>query len=1502
MITTREESDKHPVGSVLVVGGGIAGIQAALDLSATGYKVYLAERSSALGGHMAMLDKTFPTNDCSMCTMSPRLVSVAQDNNIEILTLSDLTRLEGQAGNFTATVRTRPRYVDMEKCTGCGECSAVCPVEIDNEFNQGLDKRKAIHRLYPQAVPNVFCIERDERPRCMRSCPLGTNPQGYIALIRQGRYHEALQSLHDTNPLPSICARVCHHPCEINCARAAYDAPLSVMALKRFLVDYCNAHPPDPELQSRLASGNVVAGLTQSPATGKRVGVVGSGPAGLMAATYLARRGHAVVIFEALSVPGGMLRVGIPDFRLPPDALDRDIQAICDLGVEIRCDQRLGKDFTVASLKESGFDAVLLAIGAHCPRGLGLEGENAPNMMEGVTFLRSVSFGRPPEIGRRVIIVGGGNVAIDVARTARRLGGQHVTILYRRSEVEMPALPEEVYHARQEGVEIEILASPVRVVLDEDGRTTGLECVRMRLGEPDESGRCRPVPIPKTGFFVEADTVITAIGQQTDEAAVSREIKLERGRVSVDPKTLATTLESVFSAGDAVTGPQTVTGGMSQGRRAAISIDNYLSNRPLETGQSDPLPVELPPLEREQLRRPSVETPRQPAPMIAPDEGIRSFDEVNLTMDEQAAIAEAERCLNCGVCSDCRQCARVCEADAIRFDEPVRERQIEIGGVIVAGGHKMYDARRRGEFGYGRYVNVVTSLEFERLLSASGPTAGRVLRPGDDKEAKRIAFIQCVGSRDTSDRGNEYCSSVCCMYTTKAAMLAMEHSDGLAATVFMIDMRAHGKGYEAYYNRAQDMGVRYVRSMVSAVRQDFTTGDLRLEYAGEDGENHVESFDMVVLSLGLECHQDASELASTLGIGLDEYGFVESDSANPVATLRDGVMVCGTTAGPKDIPDSVTEASAAAAIMGKDLAEARFKCITTPEYPPERDVSSEPPRIGVFICHCGNNIAGVVDVEDLVEFARTLPGVAYAERNLYTCSPDGLAAIQQAIEQENLNRVVVASCTHRTHAAIFQQALMGVGLNKYLFEMANIRDQCSWVHASQPAEALEKAKDLLASATAKACCLGPLQEQLQPVTHAALVVGGGLAGMVAAENLAQQGFPVHLIEQSDRLGGQLQHVRRTLEGLDARALMNCMAERVRADDLITLHLNSTVKSHQGSVGNFESVIDSADGDSQTVRHGVTIVAAGAEMYEPQEYNHQTNDKVVTQRELEQRLETGQVDSLKTIVMIQCVGCRNDERPYCSRICCAEAIKNALEIKDRNPDSRVVIVYKDVRTFGRMEKYYLEARRKGVLFVRYDEEHKPEVLQDGTVRVADPLSDRQLTFDADLVVLSAAIVAPETNKVLSETLRVPVTLDGFFLEAHIKLRPVDFASEGIFLAGLAHGPKFIKETIVQALATAGRAAAILSKENLTAGGSVAAVDRDRCAACLTCVRVCPYNVPRIEDGLATVEPTACQGCGTCSAQCPAGAISLQSFTDEQLRAAVSALFQGRQPNTEEAVKT
>ena len=824
-----------------------------------------------------------------------------------------------------------------------------------------------------------------------------------------------------------------------------------------------------------------------------------------------------------------------------------------------------------------------------------------------------------------------------------------------------------------------------------------------------------------------------------------------------------------------------------------------------------------------------------------------------------------------------------------------------MGSVVLAPGFEPFDPTSFDTYSYAQHPNVITAMEFERVLSASGPYQGHLQRPSDGVEPKKIAWLQCVGSRDIHHCDHGYCSSVCCMYAVKEAVIAKEHaSDELDAAIFFMDMRTVGKDFEKYYDRARDEhGLRFIRSRVHTV--DPIPGDkLRIEYATEAGEAKIEEFDMVVLSVGMQTSAEAIKTAQLLDVDLTNYNFTDTSSFKPVATSREGVYACGAFAGPKDIPQSVMEASAAACEASISLSQSRGTLTQELEYPLEKDVSGEQPRVGVFVCDCGINIAGIVDVPGVRDYAATLPYVEFVVENMFTCSQDTQNQMKDLIKEHNLNRLVVASCSPRTHEPLFQETIREAGLNKYLFEMANIRDQCSWVHSAEPGLALEKAQDLLASAVAKARGLVPLEEQVQPVVQTALVIGGGLAGMVAAQNLADQGFDVHLVERSAELGGQLRHIRRTLEGDDVAKLMNDLIDRTQSHPGLTLHQEAEVQSCSGSVGNFESVI-AAGGKRQTLRHGVTIVATGAEMYDPVEYGHGSCDKVITQRELERRLGLGLADEAGHVVMIQCVGCRTEERPYCSRICCGEAVKNALEIKEQKPDCRVTVLYKDVRTFGRMEKHYLRAREAGVVFMRYDDEHKPEVGPSGTVGVTDLATGRQYTLEPDLIALSAAVVGREQDRTLAQTLRVPMTQDGFFLEAHIKLRPVDFACEGIFLAGLAHGPKFIPETIAQALAAAGRAATIISKETIRASGSVSVVDADLCAACLTCVRVCPYSVPRIEDGVATIDAAACQGCGVCAAECPAGAVALQSFTDAQLQAAVAGLFRAKGPDPKEVAK-
>jgi heterodisulfide reductase subunit A len=1005
-------SAENRVGSVLVVGGGIGGMQAALDLAESSFKVYLLERGPSIGGVMAMLDKTFPTNDCAMCTMAPRLVEVARHNNIELLTNTEIEQVSGEAGNFDVTVRRKTRYVDETTCTGCGICMEHCPIETRDAFNQGLSSRPAAYLLFPQAIPRIFTIDR-------------------------------------------------------------------------------------------------------------------------------------------------------------------------------------------------------------------------------------------------------------------------------------------------------------------------------------------------------------------------------------------------------------------------------------------------------------------------------------------------ELCLGCGLCKN------LCGPGAIDYRLGDDLRELEVGAIVAAPGFELFDPRLDGEFGYGRYPNVVTSLEFERILSASGPYHGTVLRPSDGQMPKRVAFIQCVGSREEK---RPWCSSVCCMYATKHSLIAMEHAPGLECTVFYIDLRAFGKGFDAYYNRAKEAGVRYIRCRPSSIKEVPGTSDLKLKYHA-NGEGPInEQFDMVVLSCGLWPSAPGADLAAKLGIRLDDMGFYRSGRFTPIETEKPGVFVCGPFTDPKDIPETVMQASGSAAKAMGLLAAERGKMVTAMEYPPEIDVSDQEARIGVFVCHCGTNIGGVVDVPAVVEYARTLPNVVYAEENLYTCSTDTQEKIKQVITEENLTRVVVASCTPRTHEPLFRNTVREGGLNPYLFEMANIRDQCSWVHMSLHAEATVKSKDLLRMAVAKAALLEPLKNRHMKINQDALVVGGGVAGMTAALDLADQGFTVHLVEKEPQLGGNLRKIRYIAGHGDPAQELNAIIDRVGESAKIRLHLGAKVQTIDGSMGKFKTTVIEADGAVSEFDHGGVVVATGGEEYRPQEYMYGESDRVLTQLELEERMENGGLNGTKKFVMIQCVGSRDDERPYCSRVCCTAAITNALRIKESDPEAEVAILYRDIRTYGTREELYTEAREKGVLFVRFEDEEKPEIRQNGAglkVTVNDALLRVPLEIDADLLVLSAGIVPPEGNKEFAQFLKVPLNQDGFFLEAHMKLRPVDFATEGVYVCGIAHAPKSVDESIMQASAAAARATTLLSKESVELEATISRVIDKNCDGCAYCVEPCPYQAITLlefmKDGQIkkTVEsdPALCKGCGVCMATCPKDGILVDHFRLDQIAAMVDAALAG-----------
>jgi len=904
-------------------------------------------------------------------------------------------------------------------------------------------------------------------------------------------------------------------------------------------------------------------------------------------------------------------------------------------------------------------------------------------------------------------------------------------------------------------------------------------------------------------------------------------------------------------------------------------------------------------------------TPNKPVPILSEfDEGLRERKAIYIPYPQAVpnyATIDAEHCIHLQT-GECQVCREFCEADAIDFDQKEQKLSLRVGSVIVADGAEKFSPALKYEFGYGRCRNVVTSVEFERILAASGPFSGHVQRPHDGKVPKRIAWIQCVGSRDERE-DRSYCSSVCCMYAIKEATIAKEHVKEIEPTIFYMDIRAHGKDFDAFYNRAKDRhGVRFVRSRVGKVLEVPESGNLMVYYTTEDNPRQLcEEFDMVVLSVGLEPRRANSVLADQLDVKLNKHRFFKTSSFSPVATSRPGVFVCGPACGPKDIPETVMEASGAAAAAESVVAAARGTEIVPKTYPPERDVRGEPPRIGVFICHCGINIGSVVDVPGVVEFARGLPGVVYAEENLFTCSQDTQQKISSTIREQRLNRVVVASCSPRTHEPLFQETLREAGLNPCLFEMANIRDQCSWIHGHVPEEATEKSKTLVRMAVAKAGLLEPLHAVMLPVTQRALVIGGGLAGMTAALTLADEGFEAVLVERAEELGGNLRNLYHTIQGEDIQEYLVSLVDRVDNCPGVEVYRSASIKETEGYIGNYRTTLG-VEGEDEpvTIEHGVVIVATGAIESEPNEYLYGEDDRVITQVELEKRLQdpkAHKIGRLKNVVMVQCVGSRDEEHPWCSRVCCQDAVKNALRLRELNPKVNVYVLYRDMRTYGFFEEYYRLARESGVTFIRYEADQKPVVAKDGddlTVRMRDLVLETDLVLNPDLLVLAPAIVPQDDAGTVSRMLKVPLNENNFFLEAHVKLRPVDFATEGVFLAGLAHSPKNIPETIAQAKAAAARAGTILSKDKYRAGATTSVVDESTCSGCGLCVANCPYGalelVAKADRVVSHVNEALCKGCGNCAAVCPSDAIGHLGFRSRQTVTMLNAALKAVRPRS------
>ncbi|HEX2394904.1 MAG TPA: FAD-dependent oxidoreductase, partial [Bacteroidales bacterium] len=1435
-----------------------------------------------IGGMMSHLDKTFPTGDCAICVISPKLVECARNLNIEILTLSELVKLEGEPGNFKAFIKKSPRFINEQICNDCGECTTACPVEIDDKFNRNLGKRKAIQKYYAQAIPNLPNLLKLGHAPCKIKCPANVNIQGYIQLIKKKEFVKAVNLIRERNPFSAICGRVCPAPCESVCTRSKVDSAVAIRQLKRFASD---------EEMRLIKSGELVLPKEKTPQPGaKRVAIIGAGPSGLTAASDLADMGYNVTIYEARSYAGGMLYWGIPRYRLPKEMLDYEIELIRRRGVTIVLNCIVGKDISFKEIRKEN-DVVYISAGAHASRKLGIQGEDKKGVLYGVEFLRQVGTQEnKPVLKGNVTVIGGGNVAIDVARTALRLGAVKVELISIEQRNDMPAYKEEIEATLEEGITIRTGWGPNKIY--GNGSVKGIE-LKQCVSVFDENGNFRPSYNEHKLLKLKTDHLIVAIGQVVDSDFASHAgVNTEKGCFKINPETLETSEKGIFAGGDNASGPASVIEAVAAGKRAAESIGFYLNGKHMSSDRfesslkpvADELLPDLTGIERKK---------RALAEKLEISKRTDNFNEIESAFSLDAAITEAGRCLSCAQCSECMECLAACEKKAIDHSMTDQIMELEVGAVVLTPGIEEFTAEIKGEYGYKRYKNVLTSVQFERMLSAAGPYRGHVVRKDDGRDAKRIAWIQCVGSRDT--KTNAYCSSICCMATTKQAMIASEHVQGMEGTIFNMDIRAHGKDFDQYFERARSMkNIRYIKSMPSRIIQVPQSNDLRLGFIDGDNDYIEKDFDLVVLAAGLDPKANITGAIRKLGIMMNEYGFCATDRLNPLITSKPGVFVGGAFQEPKDIPETVMQASAAASMAMELLSPAKNTLIKSKEYPQEHDVTDENPRIGVFVCHCGINIAGTVDVEKVTESISKEPGVVFASHTMYTCSNASLSNIKEQIALHRLNRIVVASCTPRTHEPIFRETLREAGLNPYLFELANIRDQCSWVHSSEPEQATMKAIELVKMSVSRSYYLLPLEGDRIPIRQNAVVFGGGVSGMSAALSLAEQGFDVDIIEKSDQLGGNLTCINSTLEHNDISGFRKQLIENVNSQRNIDIYLDSEINSVTGHIGDFK-IKFTKEGKPREVSCGAIIIATGAKPAITEEYAYGVVKNIMTQLELEKLLSRKKPERKGlTYVMIQCVGSRTPEKPYCSRICCSMAVKNALKIKKDDPDARIFILYRDIRTYGFREKFYQEARKAGVVFIRYSEENIPSVSDiDGVlsaVKVESPDFPETLVIETDKLILSTGLHANEDNKHISDMLKVPLNANGFYVEAHMKLRPVDFATEGLFLCGMAHSPKMIDENISQAKAAAARAATILSKTHLEVGAQISMVDQKKCISCMTCIKACPYGAPTLNyDRKAEIEKAKCMGCGICASECPARAIQLNHFRSEHFMNMIDKLF-------------
>ncbi len=901
---TRADNDYD----VMVIGSGIGGMESSIKLGDMGYKVLLVEKEASVGGRMILLSKVFPTLDCASCISGPKMSSTINHPNITTMNYSEVTGIRRSAGgSFNATVRENSTFIDWNACTGCNQCETACTVAVPDQFNYDLVARRAAYIAFPQAVPKKAVIQRAGTSPCIDTCPAGIKAHGYVSLVRSGKYEEAFKLVLDATPLVGTLGRACYAPCESECTRGALEGAIPIRRLKRFIADRHYAGSPGP-------------GIEVEPPNGKKVAIVGSGPAGLTAAWQLARLGYEVRILEAEAKPGGFLRHALPAYRLPPEVVEQDISNVTAIGVDIVTSTRVDD---IEALKAEGYDAVLLATGTPRSTSLGIPGEDADGVYSGLEFLRDVALGEAPDLsGKRVVVVGGGNVAMDAARAVWRIGAAKTTVAYRRDRDQMPAHGPEIIGAEDEGVAFELLTAPIEVVTGTGGAVTGLKCQKMALGEPDASGRRRPEPVAGSEYVIPCDAVVSAIGMAPDPTPFEKLAGVDDGsRIKVNPQTLQTEVPYLFAAGDVTTGASDITRAVGAGRRAAYMIDNWVNERPLSDFPA--LDGLLDAVDKaEVLSREKDRTRREP--VVADMAVAADFDELEPAMTEEEARAGAGGCLDCGVCSECQECVKACPADAIRFDKRDVTTDVKVGAVVVSTGYKLFAADTKPEYGYGRYANVITGTQMDRLLAPTRPF-NTIVRPGDGKVPERIAYVSCTGSRDKTV-GNPLCSKVCCMYSVKQNQLIMGSLPLADVTMHYMDLRASGKRYNEFYEQSKDMGAQYVKGRVAGITEK-DNGDLILKYEDvENGGGIVEAeYDLVVLAVGIQPNSDVERLFSEEKLGLDEYFYVAEPDGDldPGQTDIPGVFVAGTSAGAKDIVDTILHAGAAVAQVAAHLEHSK---------------------------------------------------------------------------------------------------------------------------------------------------------------------------------------------------------------------------------------------------------------------------------------------------------------------------------------------------------------------------------------------------------------------------------------------------------------------------------------------------------------------------------------------------------------------------------------------------